>query len=81
MKSQGETTTQKNLHARTRVRVGITLAGIVTAILCTIALVYETPSLQRKPVVPRLIETSTLAATGWSAATVSRVAVTAIWPF
>lgn len=44
-------------RTRERVRLGMSFAGIATAIICSAALLYETPILQHMVSMPKLFET------------------------
>jgi hypothetical protein len=73
-------TNPKN-RTRERVRLGMTFAGIATAIICSAALLYETPFMQREVSRPKLIETPKIVGVDLPVEVVSSVSAVAIWPF
>jgi len=62
-------------------RLGLILTGIMTAVICLLALLYDASSNDSEVEVPRLFETSKIVTNPFSAEVVSKVIVSAIWPF
>lgn len=63
MKTLHTTTTRNANHSHQRVRSFLTLAGVVTAMLCLIALLHEARAAEHMETkVPRVLETSRMVA-------------------
>ena len=62
-------------------RLGIILTGIVTAVICLLALVYETRPAENEASTSRLIEIPKIVKPGFSVEVASRAVVSAVWPF
>ena len=73
--------TQQNVSPiRERIRIGLTLAGIVTAIICSMALLFETKATEKSSGISQLTETPKVIVADVSMK-LSNMAVTAMWPF
>lgn len=64
-----------------RVRLVLIPTGIVTAVICLLALLNETKSAENEVSRNRLIETSRIVAADFSIGVASRAVVAAVWPF
>lgn len=64
-----------------RIRVSIILTGIVTAIICLLALLSETRFSVSEIRTDRMIETTKISAVRISTEVVGKTIVSAIWPF
>ena len=80
MKTLHNTNTQNLYRIRERVRMGMTLAGIATAIICSVALFYEMPFMPREVSLPR-VETPNGGAVNLPTVAIGKSVVSAIWPF
>ena len=82
MKTLHITAKNENLKTmRQSLRLGIILTGIVTAIICLLALLYETKSVENEAGTSRLIEISKIVKTDFSVEVAGRAIVSAVWPF
>lgn len=74
-------TTQQNVSPiRERIRFGLTLAGIVTAIICSMALLFEAKASEKESGISQLTESPKVLVADVSMK-ITNMAVTAIWPF
>ncbi len=73
-------TNQKLNRMREGIRLSIIVVGIVTAILGSLALLYEAQPAESYGSANQLIETSKIVATDFSIEVASRAVVSAIWP-
>jgi hypothetical protein len=73
--------TQQNASSiRERIRIGLTLAGIVTAIICSMALLFEAQASEKESDISQFVETPKVMVADLSMK-ITDMAVTAIWPF
>jgi hypothetical protein len=76
----GKNENQDNM--RERLRLGIILTGIITAIICLLALLYETRSVENDEAgTSRLIQIPKIVKTDFSVVVASKAVVSAVWPF
>lgn len=80
MKTPLNTSTQNLNHTRERVRLAMTVAGIVTAIICSVALLSETPFMQLEVSMPRMGAPKIVTA-DLPVKIVGSTVISAIWPF
>jgi hypothetical protein len=76
--------TSKNENQNTireRLRLGIMLTGIVTAIICLLALLFETRSAENEAGTRLPFGISKIVKTDFSMEVASRAVVSAVWPF
>ena len=66
---------------RERLRLGIMLTGIVTAIICLLALMYETKPAENEAGTSLLIEIPKIVKPAFSVEVAGRAVVSAVWPF
>jgi hypothetical protein len=82
MKTPHITARKENVNnMRELLRLGIILTGIVTAIICLLALMYETRPAENEAGTSRLIEIPKIVKSGFSVEVAGRAVVSAVWPF
>jgi hypothetical protein len=72
---------QKMSNTRARVRLALTLVGIVAAIICLFTLLYEVRSPSNVATVSQLIGASKIVRADFSVEITNVSVVSAIWPF
>jgi len=72
---------QKMSNTHARVRLALTLVGIVAAIICLFTFLYEVRSTANVATVSQLIEASKIVPADFSVEITNMSAVSAIWPF
>ncbi|MEO7992102.1 MAG: hypothetical protein ABI663_21295 [Chryseolinea sp.] len=74
-------TNQEMNRTREHIRLTMIVVGIVTAIICSLALLHEVQSAETSGSVSRMFETSKMIANSFSIQVVSKPVVSVLWPF